>query len=107
MQIDVLLSNLMRHDFNIKPFCLIDYYAFFFQIFIVILTIMAGVTTADLASHLAPTYKPAPVPTYKPAPVPSYKTPTYKPAPVPAYKQVPAYAYNPAPALVYRQAIAP
>ena len=76
---------------------------YFFQIFIVILTIMAGGTTADLASHLAPTYKPAPVPTYKQAPIP-----TYKPAPVPAYKQAPAaYAYNPAPALVYRQGLAP
>ena len=88
---------------------------YFFQIFIVILTIMAGGTMADLASHLAPTYKPAPVPTYKqapiptykPAPVPTYKTSPYKTAPGPAYKQAPAYAYNPAPALVYRQGLAP
>ena len=89
---------------------------YFFQIFIVILTIMAGGTMADLASHLAPTYKPAPVPTYKqapiptykPAPVPTYKTSPYKTAPVPAYKQAPAaYAYNPAPALVYRQGLDP
>ena len=90
-------------------------YCIFFQISIVILTIMAGGTMADLASHLAPTYKPAPVPTYKqaptptykPTPAPTYKTSPYKTAPVPTYKQAPAYAYNPAPGLVYRQGLAP